>query len=78
MTQPAMTSTRHMSSGARAASTEARALPLRRASVTVTAHAGLARVVYEQHFENPHDVPLSVTYTMPLPADGAVSLLLGR
>jgi Ca-activated chloride channel family protein len=34
---------------------------------------GIARVVVEQRFHNPHSVPLSVTYLFPLPADGAVS-----
>jgi Ca-activated chloride channel family protein len=33
----------------------------------------LARTVVEQHFVNPHGEPLTVSYKLPLPADGAVS-----
>jgi Ca-activated chloride channel family protein len=34
---------------------------------------GLARAVLSQTFANPHAEPLHVTYTLPLPADAAVS-----
>jgi Ca-activated chloride channel family protein len=51
----------------------ARSLPLVGMRVTTDACNGLARVVVEQRFRNPHDVPLSVTYALPLPADAAVS-----
>lgn len=50
-----------------------RALPFVSARVKATAGGGLARVVLEQTFENPHDETLRITYRMPLPADGAVS-----
>ncbi len=59
--------------GARLVTTEGKALPLEGASLRVDARAGLARVVLEQRFKNPHREPLTVTYRMPLPADAAVS-----
>ena len=49
------------------------ALPLRSASLRVEAKGGLARMVLEQTFDNPHAEPLAVTYVLPLPADGAVT-----
>jgi Ca-activated chloride channel family protein len=52
---------------------DGRPLPLRRADLRVRARGGLARTVLEQTFVNPHAEPLRVTYTLPLPADGAVS-----
>lgn len=52
---------------------DGRPLPLRRADLRVRACGGLARTVLEQQFVNPHAEPLRVTYTLPLPADGAVS-----
>jgi Ca-activated chloride channel homolog len=52
---------------------DGRVLPLVRAALRVDAGGGLARVVLEQTFENPHAEVLRVTYKMPLPADGAVS-----
>jgi Ca-activated chloride channel family protein len=61
------------SAGGRLVSVDGRTLPLRGTTVTATARAGLARVVLEQRFVNPHDEPLAVTYKLPLPADGAVS-----
>ena len=54
-------------------STEGHVLPLAGASIRAEAGGGIARVVLEQRFRNVHDVPLHVTYTLPLPADGAVS-----
>ncbi len=50
-----------------------RSLPFVSARVRATAGGGLARIVLEQTFENPHDETLRITYRMPLPADGAVS-----
>ena len=50
-----------------------RALPLAGTALRVDTRGGLARVVLEQRFVNPHAEPLAVTYTLPLPADGAVS-----
>ena len=52
---------------------DARTLPLAGASLEVDAGGGLARVVLEQRFRNPHAEPLEVTYSLPLPADAAVS-----
>jgi len=51
----------------------AASLPLIGMRVTADACNGLARVVVEQRFHNPHAVALSVTYAFPLPADAAVS-----
>jgi len=46
---------------------------LRHTDLRVRAAGGLGRVVLTQRFENPYDDPLRVTYTLPLPSDGAVS-----
>ncbi len=61
------------SSGGRLVSTDGRALPLIGASLVADAKGGLVRITLEQTFRNPHDEPLRVTYSLPLPADGAVS-----
>lgn len=52
---------------------DGRSLPLVSAALRVEAGGGLARAVVEQTFTNDSDDVLSVTYKMPLPADGAVS-----
>src|SRR6476469_8865147 len=52
---------------------DGRTRPLRGATLTADAKAGLARVTLTQRFFNPHAEPLQVTYQMPLPADAAVS-----
>jgi Ca-activated chloride channel family protein len=52
---------------------DARTLPLRGAALRTDASGGLARAVLSQTFANPHAEPLHVTYTLPLPADAAVS-----
>jgi Ca-activated chloride channel family protein len=57
----------------RLVSVEGRTLPLRAVSLRASAQGGLARVILEQRFENPHAEVLAVTYRLPLPADGAVS-----
>jgi DNA-binding SARP family transcriptional activator len=54
-------------------SPEAKALPLKAAKLAVDAGLGLAEVVLEQRFSNPHAEPLHVTYSLPLPHDAAVS-----
>jgi Ca-activated chloride channel family protein len=59
--------------GGRLVATDGRALPLRAASLRTEARGGIARVVLEQRFENPYAEPLAVTYSLPLPADAAVS-----
>jgi len=54
-------------------STDSKKLPLRGAALRCDARGGVARVVFEQRFANPHAEPLHVTYTFALPADAAVS-----
>ncbi|PZR08903.1 MAG: hypothetical protein DI536_23735 [Archangium gephyra] len=61
------------SSGGRLVCADGRALPLIGASLSADAKGGLVRIMLEQTFRNPHDEPLRVTYSLPLPADGAVS-----
>lgn len=61
------------STGGRLVTTDGRALPLIGASLTADARGGLVRLTLEQTFRNPYDEPLKVTYSLPLPADGAVS-----
>src|SRR5688572_25639856 len=69
---PRMSSSLPQSSGT-LVPTEGRTLPLTRAHVAVEAAEGLARLVLRQRFDNPHDVPLEITYSLPLPAEAAVS-----
>ncbi|HVH48093.1 MAG TPA: VIT domain-containing protein, partial [Labilithrix sp.] len=59
--------------GAELVTSDGRVLPLRSALLRAEAAGGIARVVLEQTFENPHDETLHVTYKMPLPEGGAVS-----
>ena len=54
-------------------SSTGRALPLLGTVLAADAEGGVARVTLEQRFRNPHHEPLAVTYSLPLPADGAVS-----
>lgn len=61
------------STGGRLVSVDGRALPLIGANLKADAAGGLVRITLEQTFRNPHDEPLKVTYSLPLPADGAVS-----
>lgn len=70
MSQPA---SNYPSNGARLVSTSGRELPLVATAVRVDARGGVARVVLEQKFRNVHAEPLTVTYSLPLPEDGAVS-----
>jgi Ca-activated chloride channel family protein len=53
-------------------SVDGRAYPLRSAHIRARAEGGLAQSTLTQEFANPHEEPLEVLYTMPLPADGAV------
>ena len=64
--------TSHRSNGARLVSADQRALPLRGTALYVTARGGVARVVLKQRFYNSYDVPLSVSYQVPLPQEAAV------
>ena len=61
------------STGGRLVTSDGRSLPLIGASLAADAKGGLVRITLEQTFRNPHDEPLRVTYSLPLPADGAVS-----
>ena len=70
---PAPFTSTSTSAGGRLVSTTGRALPLLGTSLTADASGGVARVVVEQRFHNPHAEPLAVTYSLPLPSDGAVS-----
>jgi Ca-activated chloride channel family protein len=54
-------------------STKGRVLPLKSTELRAKAQGGVARVVLTQVFENPYEEVLTVTYLLPLPADGAVS-----
>lgn len=53
-------------------SIDGRTYPLLSAQIRSSAEGGLAQTTLVQEFDNPHDEPLEVIYTMPLPADGAV------
>ncbi len=66
-------STDPLSIGGRLVAADGRALPLAGSRLDVDAAGGVARVALEQRFRNPHAEPLAVTYSLPLPADGAVS-----
>lgn len=66
-------STPYESSGGRLVSIDGRTLPLTGASLVADAKAGVVQVKLSQTFHNPHAEPLRVTYSLPLPADGAVS-----
>lgn len=61
------------SSGGRLVSVDGRTLPLTGASLSADARAGVVRVTLSQTFHNPHAEPLRVTYSLPLPAEAAVS-----
>jgi Ca-activated chloride channel homolog len=62
----------HDPTGGTLVSTDGRVLPLTGATLTATARNGLAEVLLEQRFRNSAAVPLTVTYSFPLPADAAV------
>ena len=68
-----MPSVAHASNGARLVSPTDQALPLRQIDLTCEAFGGVARTRLLQRFSNEHRTPLELTYTFPLPADGAVS-----
>lgn len=68
-----MTQQPDASTGARLVATDGRTLPLAGTFLRADACAGLCRVVLEQRFVNPFAEPLTVTYLVPLPADGAVA-----
>ncbi|MCC6650838.1 MAG: VWA domain-containing protein [Candidatus Eisenbacteria bacterium] len=51
---------------------DGKAYPLESAAVMARAEGGFATSTLTQVYANPHDEPLEVQYTLPLPADGAV------
>lgn len=63
----------HASSGGRLVALDGRQLPLKSARISAEATGGIARVVLEQTFVNPHAQRLAVRYLLPLPSEGAVS-----
>lgn len=69
---PLPSTTTAPSTGCRLVAADGRSLPLKETTLRADARGGLARVVVEQRFANPHAEPLSLTYLLPLPADGAV------
>lgn len=68
-----MSGTAHASNGARLVSPTGERCPLQRIQLTCEAFGGIARTRLNQHFSNPHPIPLQLTYAFALPADGAVS-----
>lgn len=48
-------------------------LPLLGTILQAEARGGLCRLILRQRFHNPHHEPLSVTYSLPVPEDAAVS-----
>jgi len=73
MSMPALAPSALPTSGCLAVDTTGRVLPLRAAELLAAAGAGHARVTLRQTFHNPFAEPLDITYTLPLPADGAVA-----
>lgn len=61
------------SNGGRLVSSDGRELPLLGVRLTTRARGGVAEVILEQRFHNPHDVPLAAVYSFPLPSEAAVS-----
>jgi Ca-activated chloride channel family protein len=59
--------------GARSVPTEGRTLPLVSTHLAAETRGGLARLTFTQRFRNVHALPLAVSYSLPLPADAAVS-----
>src|SRR5262245_13142378 len=59
--------------GGRLVASDGKTLPLRGITLSADARGGLARVVLEQRFQNPHAEALRVSYQVPLPFDGAVA-----
>ena len=70
MREPALEPARHP--GATLTSVDGRTYPLESARVSARSEGGIAVTRLFQVYANPHDEPLEVVYTLPLPADGAV------
>ncbi len=54
-------------------SVDGRTYPLKSAKLEARAEGGIAATIFTQVYENPYSEPLEVLYTLPLPADGAVT-----
>jgi Ca-activated chloride channel family protein len=54
-------------------SVDGRTYPLKSASINARAEGGIAATILTQTYENPYAETLEVLYTLPLPADGAVT-----
>ncbi|QSQ21210.1 VWA domain-containing protein [Pyxidicoccus parkwayensis] len=54
-------------------SVDGRQLPLTAVALKAEAQGGISRVTLTQHFENPYEEPLQVSYQVPLPEDGVVA-----
>jgi Ca-activated chloride channel homolog len=54
-------------------SVDGRTYPLKSASINARAEGGIAATTLAQTYENPYAEALEVLYTLPLPADGAVT-----
>jgi Ca-activated chloride channel homolog len=52
---------------------DGRTYPLKSAQVEARAEGGIAATTFTQSYENPYQEALEVLYTMPLPANGAVT-----
>jgi Ca-activated chloride channel family protein len=68
-----MLPTAHASNGARLVSRTGAELPLRGITLTCEAVGGIAHTRLRQHFTNAYPTPLELTYSFPLPPDGAVA-----
>jgi Ca-activated chloride channel homolog len=67
-----MANPNHQTSGGRLVIPQG-TLPLVGTTIDAQARGGLCRVVLRQRFCNPHQEPLSATYSLPVPEDAAVS-----
>jgi Ca-activated chloride channel family protein len=54
-------------------SVDGRTYPLKSARLEARAEGGVAATTFTQTYSNPYEEPLEVLYTLPLPADGAVT-----
>jgi Ca-activated chloride channel homolog len=54
-------------------SVDGRTYPLKSANLSTRAEGGIAATILTQTYENPYKETLEVLYTLPLPADGAVT-----
>lgn len=69
---PSITTNDTASTGGRLVAADGRELILTKTSLQARGGGGLLRARLEQRFHNPYDEPLTLSYLLPLPADGAV------